>query len=95
MGASGGKLKNFFHYETVQIVRIRNVRVSLIHMLAQLAIIGYIVGYGLIYKKAYQATGSVRNAEYMQLRVWERCVLTLPLCLPSRSVKSSVLRTSK
>lgn len=63
MGASSGRLKSWFHYETVQIVRIRNIRVSLIHMLAQLAIIGYIVGYGLIYKKAYQATGSEETAE--------------------------------
>ena len=44
--------------ETTQIVRIRNVRVSLIHLFAQLLIIGYVVGYGLIFKKSYQTTGS-------------------------------------
>jgi len=51
--------KDFFHYETTQIVRIRNVRVSLIHMAAQLFIFAYVVGYGIIYRKGYQATGQV------------------------------------
>jgi hypothetical protein len=36
-------LADYFHYETVQIVRIRNVRVSLIYHFAQLLILGYIV----------------------------------------------------
>jgi len=63
-----GKFSDFFTYDTVQIVKIHNARVSCIHIFFQLAIIGYIVGYSLLYKKAYQQSGQVSGSADIKVK---------------------------
>jgi P2X purinoceptor 4 len=48
-----------FEYDTPKIVHIKNKKVGFMNRIVQLGIIGYIVGYGIIYQKGYQKTGSV------------------------------------
>jgi cation transporter protein len=45
-----------FEYDTVKLVHIRNQKIGFVYRLVQLAIIGYILGYVIIYKKGYQET---------------------------------------
>ncbi|XP_038059541.1 P2X purinoceptor 4-like [Patiria miniata] len=46
-------------YDTQKIVHIKNKTIGLLNRLIQLAIIGYIIGYAIIYKKGYQSTDDV------------------------------------
>jgi hypothetical protein len=62
------KVRDFLHYETVQIVRIRNVRVSLLHRFFQLGILAYIIIYGLIIRKGYQKTDLAAGSSSTKLR---------------------------
>eukprot|EP00730_Choanoeca_flexa_P002508 TRINITY_DN11075_c0_g1_i4.p2 TRINITY_DN11075_c0_g1~~TRINITY_DN11075_c0_g1_i4.p2 ORF type:complete len:445 (+),score=92.90 TRINITY_DN11075_c0_g1_i4:2855-4189(+) len=43
-----------FEYDTLKTVHIKSKRVGLIFRLLQLIILGYVVGYGIIYQKGYQ-----------------------------------------
>nr|XP_054749125.1 P2X purinoceptor 4-like [Lytechinus pictus]XP_054749126.1 P2X purinoceptor 4-like [Lytechinus pictus] len=53
---------SFFEYDTPKIVHIKSKKVGLINRLLQLAIIGYIIGWVLVYKKGYQSTDDVMSA---------------------------------
>lgn len=44
----------FFEYDTPKIVHITNKRVGVLNRLCQLTIIGYIIGYAIVYQKGYQ-----------------------------------------
>ncbi|EDO41363.1 predicted protein [Nematostella vectensis] len=55
MAACCGKvIDSLLEYNTSKIVHIKSKKVGLINRLIQLAIIGYIIGYVIIYKKGYQ-----------------------------------------
>ena len=62
------RFRNFFHYETVRIVRIRNAKVSLLHIFVQLLILFYIIFYGLIIKKGYQATAEAAGNSKIKIQ---------------------------
>ncbi|KAG1653487.1 P2X purinoceptor 4 [Nymphon striatum] len=51
-----------FEYDTPKIVHIKSKKVGFLNRLIQLAIIGYIIGYVIIYKKGYQDTSPVQSA---------------------------------
>ncbi len=44
----------FFEYDTPRIVHIRSKKVGIVSRLVQLAILGYIVGWVIVYQKGYQ-----------------------------------------
>ncbi|XP_071790376.1 P2X purinoceptor 4-like [Asterias amurensis] len=48
-----------FEYDTQKIVHIKNKKIGFLNRLMQLAIIGYIIGYAIVYKKGYQSTDIV------------------------------------
>ncbi|XP_062502254.1 P2X purinoceptor 4-like [Corticium candelabrum] len=48
-----------FDYNTVKLMHIRNQKIGFVYRLVQLSIIGYILGYVIIFKKGYQQTDSV------------------------------------
>lgn len=50
----GAVIGAFFEYDTPKIVHITNKKVGVINRLCQLVIIGYIVGYVIVYQKGYQ-----------------------------------------
>lgn len=47
-------LASFFEYDTPRIVHIRSKKIGVLSRFVQLCIIGYVVGYAMIYKKGYQ-----------------------------------------
>eukprot|EP00795_Rhopilema_esculentum_P015414 gene15414-6655_t len=47
-------LDTLLSYETIKIVTIKNKKVGFLHRLVQLAILGYVIGYAIIWKKGYQ-----------------------------------------
>jgi len=55
-------LSVFFEYDTPRIVHIRSKKVGLFNRLIQLLVIGYIIGYVIVYKKGYQDTEKVQGA---------------------------------
>ncbi|XP_071477114.1 P2X purinoceptor 4-like [Diadema antillarum] len=55
-------------YDTPKIVHIKSKKVGLINRILQLAIIGYIIGWVLVYKKGYQSTDDVVSAVTCKLK---------------------------
>lgn len=55
-------LDSLFSYETPKIVHIRSRAVGVLSRLVQLAILGYIIGYVLVYKKGYQEFSDVESS---------------------------------
>eukprot|EP00045_Choanoeca_perplexa_P015391 m.192992 g.192992 ORF g.192992 m.192992 type:complete len:448 (-) comp16971_c0_seq4:56-1399(-) len=51
-------LGSLFEYDTLKTVHIKSKRVGMIFRLLQLAILGYVVGYGIVYQKGYQERDS-------------------------------------
>ncbi|CAH1792954.1 unnamed protein product, partial [Owenia fusiformis] len=58
----------FFEYDTPKIVHIRSKKVGVINRLIQLAIIGYIIGWAIVWKKGYQETDSVESGVTTKLK---------------------------
>ncbi|GFS12706.1 p2X purinoceptor [Elysia marginata] len=58
----------FFEYDTPRIAHIRSKKVGLINRLIQLTILGYIIGYVIVYKKGYQETDKVQSAVTTKLK---------------------------
>ncbi|KAL8591943.1 hypothetical protein ACOMHN_020421 [Nucella lapillus] len=58
----------FFEYDTPRIVHIRSKKVGIFNRLVQLMIIGYIVGYVIIWKKGYQDFDEVQSAVTSKLK---------------------------
>jgi hypothetical protein len=54
----------FFEYSTVKVVKMRDARLGILHYAFVLLIVGYIVGYTVVYRQRYLLTevpvGSVR-----------------------------------
>ncbi|XP_056008746.1 P2X purinoceptor 4-like isoform X2 [Ostrea edulis] len=51
----------FFEYDTPRIVHIQSKKVGVINRFIQLCIIGYVIGYAIIYKKGYQDFDNVQS----------------------------------
>ncbi|XP_072043604.1 P2X purinoceptor 4-like isoform X2 [Amphiura filiformis] len=58
----------FLEYDTEKIVHIKSKKVGLINRVIQLGIIGYIIGWVLIYEKGYQSTDEVVSAITTKLK---------------------------
>ncbi|KAL4223867.1 Receptor for ATP that acts as a ligand-gated ion channel [Mactra antiquata] len=58
----------FFEYDTPKIVHIRSKKVGVINRFLQLCIIGYVIGYAIIFKKGYQEFDNVRGAVTTKLK---------------------------
>ncbi|KAK3750952.1 hypothetical protein RRG08_009211 [Elysia crispata] len=58
----------FFEYDTPRIAHIRSKKVGLINRLIQLAIIGYIIGFVIVYRKGYQDTDKVQSSVTTKLK---------------------------
>ncbi|XP_033748949.1 P2X purinoceptor 4-like isoform X2 [Pecten maximus] len=52
----------FFEYDTPKIVHIKSKKVGVINRFLQLVIIGYIIGYAIIFKKGYQKFDTIQSA---------------------------------
>ncbi|XP_062571578.1 P2X purinoceptor 4-like [Saccostrea cucullata] len=51
----------FFEYDTPRIVHIKSKKVGVINRFIQLCIIGYVIGYAIIFKKGYQDFDNVQS----------------------------------
>ncbi|XP_040076711.1 P2X purinoceptor 4 [Ixodes scapularis] len=51
-----------FEYDTLKVVHISNKKIGALNRLIQLVILGYIVGYVIVYKKGYQQFSSFNTA---------------------------------
>ncbi|XP_025091164.1 P2X purinoceptor 4-like isoform X2 [Pomacea canaliculata] len=58
----------FFEYDTPKIVHIRSKKVGIINRILQLIIIGYVVGFAIVYKKGYQEFEDVQSAVTTKLK---------------------------
>ncbi|XP_052248401.1 P2X purinoceptor 4-like isoform X3 [Dreissena polymorpha] len=58
----------FFEYDTPRIVHIRSKKVGVINRLLQLCIVGYVIGYAIIYQKGYQDFDNVQGAITTKLK---------------------------
>ncbi|GIY37258.1 p2X purinoceptor 4 [Caerostris darwini] len=54
--------ESLFSYETPKIVQIKSILVGVISRIIQLAIISYIIGYAIVYKKGYQEFSDVESS---------------------------------
>ncbi|XP_055957799.1 P2X purinoceptor 4 isoform X2 [Patella vulgata] len=61
-------LSVFFEYDTPRIVHIRSKKVGIINRFLQLAIISYVIGFAIIYKKGYQDFDDVNSAVTTKLK---------------------------
>ncbi|XP_069135018.1 P2X purinoceptor 4-like isoform X1 [Argopecten irradians] len=52
----------FFEYDTPKIVHIKSKKVGVINRFLQLVIIGYIIGFAIIFKKGYQKFDTIQSA---------------------------------
>ncbi|XP_064612212.1 P2X purinoceptor 4-like isoform X2 [Liolophura sinensis] len=52
----------FFEYDTPRIVHIKSKKVGVINRLLQLTIIGYVIGFAIVYKKGYQEFDNVQSS---------------------------------
>ena len=83
----------FFEYSTPKIVHIRSKSIGIFNKLVQLSVIGYIIGYVLIYKGGYQledvgvsgTTTKVKGVTYTDVvdprvgtRVWDASDIVIP-----------------
>lgn len=57
-----------FEYDTPKIVHIQNKKVGVLYRLFQLGIVGFMIGYSIIYSKGYQNTQSVIGAVTTKLK---------------------------
>ncbi|XP_022108443.1 P2X purinoceptor 4-like isoform X2 [Acanthaster planci] len=55
-------------YDTQKIVHIKNKTIGFLNRLIQLAIVAYVIGYAIIYKKAYQSTDTVISSVTTKLK---------------------------
>jgi len=55
-------------YETIKIVTIKNKKVGFLHRLIQLAILGYVIGYAIIWKRGYQEFDTALSAVTTKLK---------------------------
>ena len=51
-------------YKTVKVVQIKNWKLGLIHYLLMLAIVGYVIGWVIVYKKGYQGESSLIGMDH-------------------------------
>ncbi|XP_053376258.1 P2X purinoceptor 4-like isoform X1 [Mercenaria mercenaria] len=58
----------FFEYDTPRIVHIKSKKVGIINRFLQLCIIGYVIGYAIIFKKGYQDFDNVQGAVTTKLK---------------------------
>eukprot|EP00731_Ephydatia_muelleri_P007737 Em0004g75a len=64
-----GTLASFaFDYDTPKIVRIQNKKVGALYRLFQLGIMGFMIGYSIIYSKGYQDKDNVFGGVTMKLK---------------------------
>lgn len=83
----------FFEYDTPKIVHIRSKSIGVVNRIVQLVIIGYIIGWVLVYKKGYQetdmgvsgSTTKVKGVAYPNVsnprvpdRVWDASDIVIP-----------------
>ncbi|KAL3856151.1 hypothetical protein ACJMK2_010939, partial [Sinanodonta woodiana] len=68
----------FFEYDTPRIVHIRSKKVGVINRFIQLVIIGYVIGYAIVYKKGYQEFDDVQGAVTTKLKGVALTNLSLP-----------------
>ncbi|BFZ18372.1 hypothetical protein BsWGS_21410 [Bradybaena similaris] len=61
-------VSKFFEYDTPRIVHIRSKKVGIINRFIQLVIIGYVIGYVIVYKKGYQEFDNVQSAVTTKLK---------------------------
>lgn len=61
-------LDGLFSYETPKIVHIRSRTVGVLSRFVQLAILGYIIGYVLVYKKGYQEFSDVESSATTKIK---------------------------
>eukprot|EP00049_Salpingoeca_infusionum_P019295 m.361227 g.361227 ORF g.361227 m.361227 type:complete len:431 (+) comp19430_c0_seq1:93-1385(+) len=64
----GGAVLGFFEYDTLKTVHITNHKVGLLYRLLQLFIIGYIVGYAILWDKGYQKTDSAVSSIFSKVK---------------------------
>jgi P2X purinoceptor 4 len=53
---------SFFEYKTPKIVHIKSKKVGILNRLIQISIIGYIIGYVIIFKKGYQEFSGIQSS---------------------------------
>eukprot|EP01119_Soliformovum_irregulare_P012395 TRINITY_DN3218_c2_g1_i1.p1 TRINITY_DN3218_c2_g1~~TRINITY_DN3218_c2_g1_i1.p1 ORF type:complete len:234 (+),score=55.67 TRINITY_DN3218_c2_g1_i1:104-805(+) len=53
------RVSNLLSYQTFKIVQIRNWKLGVIHYATQLLILGFVIGFIIIYKKGYQSQGGL------------------------------------
>ncbi|XP_050025123.1 P2X purinoceptor 4-like isoform X2 [Dermacentor andersoni] len=58
----------FFEYRTLKVVQIGNRKIGLLNRTIQLVIIGFIIGYALIYEKGYQRYSSCTSAVTVKVK---------------------------
>lgn len=84
-------LGTVFEYETKKVVQIKSKKIGVIFRVIQIAIIGYILGWVMLYKKGYQDTDTVvsavltkvkgislTNRTDMGLRIWDVADYVVP-----------------
>jgi len=62
------RLSPFLSYKTIKIVQINDIRLGIIHYLVQLIIVGYIIGYVIIYDKGYQSEGDLVGTTSIKIK---------------------------
>ncbi|XP_064619728.1 P2X purinoceptor 4-like isoform X2 [Lineus longissimus] len=84
----------FFEYDTPRMVHINSKKIGVVNRIIQLAIIGYIIGWAIIYKKGYQefdpvissATAKLKGVVYTNVtdrpaigaRIWDMADYVVP-----------------
>lgn len=62
------RVKHWLYYDTVRMVKIKNAKLGFLHILGQLLILSYIIGYGLIIKKSYQSNSDIASAAQVKVK---------------------------
>ena len=57
----GFLFNNVFSYSTVRLAKIHNKKIAILFRVLQLSIIGYIIGWSIIYKKGYQQVDNISS----------------------------------
>ncbi|KAL3856150.1 hypothetical protein ACJMK2_010938 [Sinanodonta woodiana] len=68
----------FFEYNTPSIVHIRSKKAGVINRFIQFVIIGYVIGYAIVYKKGYQEFNDVQGVVTTKLKGVALTNLSLP-----------------
>jgi hypothetical protein len=61
-------MRNSLEYNTVQIVRIKNVKLCIMHICLQLGILAYIIGYAIVAKRGYQGIEVVSGSAVLKVK---------------------------